>query len=63
MACIVRVEEASLAPYLILSGIAMIEVMFGVKTNSGSYVWTTLAWLGWYSYVYEKIPDGFGLWS
>jgi hypothetical protein len=46
-------NEVSLAPYLILSGIAMIEVMFGVKMNSGFYVWTTTAWLGWYSYAYK----------
>jgi hypothetical protein len=44
-------HKASLAPYLIVNGIAMMEVMFGIKTNSGFYVWTTTAWLGWYLYT------------
>jgi hypothetical protein len=45
-------RKISLAPYLILSVVAMIEIMCDVKMNSGGFVWTAIAWLGWYSYVY-----------
>ena len=44
-------RKVSLMPFIVFNGIAMLEVMFGVKTNSGFYVWTTTVWLMWYLYA------------
>ena len=45
----------------IITGGAMLEVLFGVGVNSGFYyVWTAPAWLAWYLYVtqqFDPIPD------
>ena len=38
----------SLVPFGLVAAPAMIEVFFGVITNSGFYVWTAPAWLIWY---------------
>ena len=38
----------SLVPYVIIAGIALIEVLAGVRINSPFYLWTSPAWLMWY---------------
>jgi hypothetical protein len=39
----------------IITGAAMLEVLFGVGVNSGFfYVWTAPAWLAWYLYVVQQ---------
>ena len=49
----------------IITGAAMLEVLFGVGVNSGFYyVWTAPAWLAWYLYVsnlirYRTLPATF----
>jgi hypothetical protein len=40
----------SLLPFYIVAGIAFLEVLCGVITNSGLYAWTAPAWLFWYSF-------------
>ncbi len=34
----------------VLDGIALLAVVAGVQVGSGFYIWTTTAWLGWFSY-------------
>jgi hypothetical protein len=41
----------SLLPFGCIAGVAVIEVLFGVITNSGFYVWTAPAWLAWYLFA------------
>jgi hypothetical protein len=48
-----RASEArrSLIPYGCIAGAALIEVFAGAGINTGYYLWTTPAWLGWYLYA------------
>jgi hypothetical protein len=40
-----------LTPYLVVAMPALIEVLFGVQPNTPWYLWTTLAWFGFYLYA------------
>lgn len=41
----------SLIPLLLAGTVALIEVMAGVPITGWGFVWTPLAWLGWYVYA------------
>ncbi|HVC46801.1 MAG TPA: glycosyltransferase family 87 protein [Terracidiphilus sp.] len=41
----------SLIPLLLAGTVALVEVMAGVPITGWGYVWTPLAWLGWYIYA------------
>jgi uncharacterized membrane protein (DUF106 family) len=41
-------NKQSLMPFYVIAGIAFLEVLCGVVTNSGFYVWTAPAWVLWY---------------
>jgi hypothetical protein len=41
-------NRRSLLPFCFVAGIAFLEVLSGVITNSGFYAWTAPAWLLWY---------------
>lgn len=45
----------SFAPFLILNGVALVAMLFfGVPQDSGFYLWTPLAWAGWYAWAISK---------
>jgi hypothetical protein len=41
----------SLIPIAILGGAALLELLAGVEIKTPYFMWTTLAWLGWYLYA------------
>ena len=41
----------SLVPFGIVAGVAMLEVFINIPMYTVYYVWTPLAWLGWYLYA------------
>jgi hypothetical protein len=41
----------SLVPFGCIAGVALMEVLAGVKLPSGLYLWTAPAWLAWYLYA------------
>lgn len=41
----------SLVPIAVAGTVALVEVLAGVKLTGWGYVWTPLAWLGWYIYA------------
>jgi Glycosyltransferase family 87 len=41
----------SLLPLVVLDGAALVEINASVSVMSRAYLWTTLAWLGWYLYA------------
>jgi hypothetical protein len=46
-----RATGRALTIYAAIAGLALLLVLFGAGMNSGFYVWTSAAWLGWYWYV------------
>jgi hypothetical protein len=46
-----RATGRALTAYAVIAGLALLLVLFGAGMNSGFYVWTSAAWLGWYCYV------------
>ena len=50
LAGLYRASRRSLLVFSLIAGIALVEVLFGLKINSGFYLWTAPAWLVWYLY-------------
>jgi hypothetical protein len=48
----------SLVPFGCIAGVALIEVLAGVKLPSGLYLWTAPAWLAWYLYAVRGTGQG-----
>ena len=41
----------------ILDAAALLLVFCGVRVQTGAYIWTTTAWLGWYLFATRSIPE------
>jgi hypothetical protein len=48
----------SLLPFGCIAGVALVEVLAGVRLISGLYLWTAPAWLAWYLYADRGIGQG-----
>jgi hypothetical protein len=48
----------SLLPFACIAGVALIEVLAGVRLISGLYLWTAPAWLAWYLYAVRGAGQG-----
>lgn len=50
-------RDRSLLGFAILDGAALLLVFFTVPAQSGAYIWTTTAWLGWYLFATRGIRE------
>lgn len=50
-------HDRSLLGFAILDVAALLLVFFAVRVQSGAYIWTTTAWLGWYLFATGSIRD------
>lgn len=53
LAGVYRADDSgrSLLPFGLLAGVAIMEVLIRIPITSAYYLWTPLAWLGWYLYA------------
>lgn len=50
-------RDRSLVGFAILDAAALLLVFCGVRVQTGAYIWTTTAWLGWYLFATRSIPE------